>query len=71
MSGGNEEQRGDQAIAQLRQRVVNDTHELRMPLTLLLSRADRLLDSGGLDAGQHIDLRAVRTGALTVLKRVN
>jgi CheY-like chemotaxis protein len=51
--------------------VVNDTHELRMPLTLLLSRADRLLDSGGLDDAQLTDLRDVRTGALTVLKRVN
>lgn len=71
MSGSKREQGGGPAIAQLRRRVVNDTHELRMPLTLLLSRADRLLDSGGLDAGQLVDLREVRACALTVLKRVN
>lgn len=71
MPAGDREQGGDHAVVQLRRRVVNDTHELRMPLTLLLCHAERLLGSGGLDDDQLAALREMRTGALTVLKRVN
>lgn len=49
----------------------NVSHELRTPLTLILGPVERLLGSGGLDAGQRGWLETIARNARTLLRHVN